>query len=166
MSADVWSLGLTVIEIGLGVYPYPPETYQNVFLQLSAIVDGDPPELPDRYSASAKDWVARCLVKATNKRATYAELMAHPWIADSSVEDVDMVKWVARSMAYRKAKDHADRQARDASAKAANTSHAPLSLKLDNLHLNNNLAVPEPMSEPVTAAPPPLELPSEEPRSV
>jgi len=65
-----------MIEIGLGKYPYPPETYANVFAQLTAIVHGDPPELPeDTYSELARDWVDRCLVKEPARRATYRELL-------------------------------------------------------------------------------------------
>ncbi|EEB98858.1 hypothetical protein MPER_01563 [Moniliophthora perniciosa FA553] len=46
VSSDVWSLGLSIIEIAIGCYPYPPESYSNVFAQLTAIVHDDPPDLP------------------------------------------------------------------------------------------------------------------------
>lgn len=98
VSSDVWSLGLSMIEIGMGRYPYPPETYSNVFAQLTAIVHGEPPELPGKtdpllngegegeaaeenlvtrnvYSDTARDWVGRCLAKEPERRATYAELL-------------------------------------------------------------------------------------------
>jgi mitogen-activated protein kinase kinase len=75
VSSDVWSLGLSIIEFTLGHYPYPPETYKNVFAQLQAIVHGDPPTLPDGYSDDAIDFVNRCLHKAPEKRPTYAELL-------------------------------------------------------------------------------------------
>ena len=57
VSSDVWSLGLSILELAMGTYPYPPETYSNVFAQLTAIVHGSPPEMPDGYSDTAREFV-------------------------------------------------------------------------------------------------------------
>ena len=38
VQSDIWSLGLTIIECALGRYPYPPETYDNIFSQLSVCI--------------------------------------------------------------------------------------------------------------------------------
>lgn len=35
VQSDIWSLGLTIIECAMGQYPYPPDTYNNIFSQLS-----------------------------------------------------------------------------------------------------------------------------------
>ena len=35
VQSDIWSLGLSIIECAIGRYPYPPETYDNIFSQLS-----------------------------------------------------------------------------------------------------------------------------------
>jgi hypothetical protein len=59
----------------VGHYPYPPETYSNVFAQLQAIVHGDPPGLPDGYSAEANDFIAVCLRKDPRRRPSYGRLM-------------------------------------------------------------------------------------------
>ncbi|KAF1980024.1 kinase-like protein [Bimuria novae-zelandiae CBS 107.79] len=82
VQSDIWSLGLTIIECALGRYPYPPETYNNIFSQLSAIVDGDPPDLPDEgYSEAARNFVHGCLNKIPKLRPTYAMLLQHAWLA-------------------------------------------------------------------------------------
>jgi mitogen-activated protein kinase kinase len=57
VQSDIWSLGLSILEIAKGVYPYPQDTFKSVFAQLSAIVDGDPPELPDGFSETAQGFV-------------------------------------------------------------------------------------------------------------
>jgi mitogen-activated protein kinase kinase len=123
VSSDVWSLGLATLEIAIGKYPYPPETYSNVFAQLTAIVHGDPPELPDTYSETARDWVNSCLVKRPEDRATYAELLvrylvvifiiitltnsdamqSHPFLQEDAQRNVDMRGWVLRALQWRDA---------------------------------------------------------------
>nr|WCD39456.1 Ste7-2 [Ganoderma boninense] len=104
VSSDVWSLGLSMIEMALGHYPYPPETYANVFAQLTAIVDGDPPELPEHFSKTSKDFVARCLHKIPDRRATYAELLHHPFLVGDSQRYVDMPAWVEKAVRARDAR--------------------------------------------------------------
>ena len=124
VSSDVWSVGLAALETAIGKYPYPPETYSNVFAQLTAIVHGDPPELPDTYSENARDWVSRCLVKHPEDRATYAQLLVchrfrhlyslysvlliygdviqgHPFLQEDARRNVDMREWVASALRWR-----------------------------------------------------------------
>ncbi|CCM00056.1 uncharacterized protein FIBRA_02083 [Fibroporia radiculosa] len=110
VSSDVWSLGLSMIEMALGRYPYPPETYANVFAQLTAIVHGDPPELPESYSDASRDFVARCLHKVPEMRASYAELLNHPFMQQDRRRHVDMPKWVAAAKHYREQKVAEERQ--------------------------------------------------------
>ncbi|KAL6871845.1 map kinase [Trichoderma novae-zelandiae] len=85
VQSDVWSLGLTVIECAMGQYPYPPEASSTIFSQLNAIVEGEPPAMPeDGYSDLAKDFVKSCLHKIPKMRPTYALLLKHPWIQSLS----------------------------------------------------------------------------------
>ncbi|KAF9875199.1 mitogen activated protein kinase kinase [Colletotrichum karsti] len=85
VQSDIWSLGLTIIECAMGRYPYPPEISSTIFSQLSAIVEGEPPGLPEEgYSATAHDFVKKCLNKVPKERPTYAALLQHPWMAPFS----------------------------------------------------------------------------------
>jgi mitogen-activated protein kinase kinase len=77
VQSDIWSLGLSILEIAKGVYPYPPETYNSVFAQLSAIVDGEPPALPEEFSE-----VAQSFVKQWYRPSLTSELLFsyYPWM--------------------------------------------------------------------------------------
>ncbi|KAG9242889.1 kinase-like domain-containing protein [Calycina marina] len=85
VQSDIWSLGLSIIECAMGRYPYPPETYNNIFSQLSAIVNGDSPDLPEEgFSPLARDFVHGCLNKIPKLRPTYSMLLQHGWLAPLS----------------------------------------------------------------------------------
>ncbi|AET39978.1 mitogen-activated protein kinase kinase PBS2 Ecym_5209 [Eremothecium cymbalariae DBVPG len=102
VQSDIWSLGLSIVEMALGAYPYPPETYDNIFSQLSAIVDGPPPRLPkDKFSSDAQDFVAMCLQKIPERRPTYAALLDHPWLKKYHGIDVHMSDYISNRLTKR-----------------------------------------------------------------
>ncbi|KAI9264389.1 kinase-like domain-containing protein [Phascolomyces articulosus] len=98
VSSDVWSLGLSLVEMAGGKYPYK---YDNMFAQLKAIVDEEPPTLPDHFSNEARDFIAACLHKDADKRPSYAQLLEHPFIKKYEDVDVDMAKWANDAWAAR-----------------------------------------------------------------
>ncbi|KAI9502023.1 MAP kinase kinase Wis1 [Coemansia spiralis] len=100
IQSDVWSLGLTIIEVAIGRFPYDNSGFANVFDQLNAIVHGDAPTLPaDRYSDMACDFVAQCLNKDSKTRPTYQQLLDHEWMKHAESDDVDMQDWAERAHA-------------------------------------------------------------------
>ncbi|KAH8918347.1 MAP kinase [Atractiella rhizophila] len=120
VSSDVWSLGLSLIEFACGHYPYPPETYQNVFAQLQAIVHGDPPELPPKYSAEAREFVEACLHKIPHMRPTYAQLLEHPFLVKDRDSTPDMAGWVQSALK----RSHKASPSPDTSAAAKSTEES------------------------------------------
>jgi mitogen-activated protein kinase kinase len=112
VASDVWSLGLSIVETTMGTYPYPPETYSNVFAQLQAIVHGDPPQIPgDFYSSTARDFVAGCLEKVPAKRSTYKQMLEHPWLVQDKerADGVDMQGWIKVAIERREVRREKER---------------------------------------------------------
>lgn len=100
VQSDIWSLGLSILEVAVGHYPYPPETYGNIFSQLSAIVDGQPPRLDSkRFSKEAQHFVKSCLNKDPEKRPSYSMLLNHPWLLKYRNVDPHMDKYVQQKVA-------------------------------------------------------------------
>ncbi|KAJ3275502.1 MAP kinase kinase (MEK) [Terramyces sp. JEL0728] len=63
-TSDVWSFGLTVMEIAMARFPYPKELLQNQFDMLPYITEEPSPTLPkDTFSPAFEDFCAQCLIK-------------------------------------------------------------------------------------------------------
>ncbi|XP_011506178.1 PREDICTED: dual specificity mitogen-activated protein kinase kinase 7-like [Ceratosolen solmsi marchali] len=78
--ADVWSLGITLVELATGVFPY--RDCKTDFEVLSRVVQDDPPSLPSDalFSAEFQSFVSCCLTKNYKQRPKYNKLMEHPFI--------------------------------------------------------------------------------------
>ncbi|XP_062216337.1 mitogen-activated protein kinase kinase 9-like [Phragmites australis] len=82
-AADVWSLGVAILELYLGHFPLLPEGQRPDWAALMcAICFGEAPEPPAAASKDFRDFVARCLEKKAGRRASVAELLEHPFVAE------------------------------------------------------------------------------------
>lgn len=55
IKADVWSLGVCLLEVALAKFPYPRQP--NIFFSIQKIIQSPPPTLPDTFSPDRKSVV-------------------------------------------------------------------------------------------------------------
>uniref|UniRef100_A0A7N9D441 non-specific serine/threonine protein kinase n=1 Tax=Macaca fascicularis TaxID=9541 RepID=A0A7N9D441_MACFA len=81
--ADVWSLGITLIEMA---EIEPPHHELNPMRVLLKIAKSEPPTLaqPSRWSSSFKDFLKKCLEKNVDARWTTSQLLQHPFVTVDS----------------------------------------------------------------------------------
>lgn len=85
--ADIWSLGITAIEMAEG---NPPLHKVHPMRAIFMIPGKASPKLKDaaKWSPELHDFISRCLQKNPAERASCRELLEHPWVQ----KEVDQIK--------------------------------------------------------------------------
>ncbi|XP_032301691.1 myosin-IIIb [Coturnix japonica] len=92
---DVWSLGITAIELGDGD---PPLFDMHPVKTLFKIPRNPPPTLlhPEKWCRGFNHFISQCLIKDFEKRPTVTHLLEHPFIKQVHGKDMSLQKQLAK----------------------------------------------------------------------
>ncbi|GME82447.1 unnamed protein product [Ambrosiozyma monospora] len=103
VACDVWSLGLTLLEGAMGMFPFFANNRGNAtmtHIELLVIILNTEPELEDEpeenivWSAGFKDFIRIALTKMSRKRPSPRQMLEHPWMISQIKKKVKMDKLV------------------------------------------------------------------------
>lgn len=91
--SDVWSLGISLMELATGKFPY--NSWLTPFEQLKQVVSDEPPRLPQgEFSNHFDDFITKCLQKKYTARPNYEELLVHPFLKTHRDRETDVAAFV------------------------------------------------------------------------
>ncbi|KAJ4748610.1 protein kinase family protein [Rhynchospora pubera] len=85
-SADIWSLGCTVLEMLTRKHPFPELEFQQALFK---IAKGEQPQIPITLSDNARDFIDHCLQVNPEDRPSAAALLQHPFIRSRISDDAE-----------------------------------------------------------------------------
>ncbi|KIJ67946.1 hypothetical protein HYDPIDRAFT_107490 [Hydnomerulius pinastri MD-312] len=103
ISADVWSTGITLLELVQNRYPFPDDLTSIELLVY--ITQGEPPQLADEadvtWPEDMKDFIKHTLIVDHTKRPTPKDMLTHPWIVGIMKKEVPMARWIRQVWGWR-----------------------------------------------------------------
>ena len=119
IKSDVWSLGISLIEVAHGCFPFAEDEDKDEYTVtadpqgghggrrhepaplsilelLQRIVYEQPPQLHGSFPKLMRAFISACLCKDVAQRPTPMELMNHEYVAQSRGERVSLVEWLVR----------------------------------------------------------------------
>lgn len=92
--SDVWSFGISLLELATGKFPY--KTWGTPFEQLKQVVKDDPPTLPPgEFTPEFDDFIRKCLQKNYIDRPNYSQLLSHPFCVKHAEKCTDVASFVS-----------------------------------------------------------------------
>ncbi|AQK63637.1 Mitogen-activated protein kinase kinase kinase 1 [Zea mays] len=76
-SADIWSLGCTVLEMLTRQIPFPNIEWTNAFFMIGR---GEQPTIPCYLSKEAQDFIGQCVRVDPESRPSASQLLEHPFV--------------------------------------------------------------------------------------
>ncbi|CAD5232238.1 unnamed protein product [Bursaphelenchus xylophilus] len=103
VTADVWSLGITLVQLAKGYFPYRTDPNEELteFAVMLKIRDEEPPQVdPEKFSAEFCDFVKNCLLKSCQDRPKYDKLSKMAFLISASQNELDVGHWIENQDKY------------------------------------------------------------------
>lgn len=102
VSCDIWSLGLTLLEVASCQFPFATEDSMVGPIELLSLILEYEPKLSDIpeqgifWSDSFKNFIGYCLKKNSDERPSPRQMLTHPWCVAQLLVKVRMDKFVKK----------------------------------------------------------------------
>ncbi|XP_042372350.1 serine/threonine-protein kinase 26-like, partial [Plectropomus leopardus] len=120
LQADIWSLGITAIELAKGE---PPHSELHPMRVLFHIPKSPAPQLEGDFSKSFKDFTESCLNKDPTFRPTAKELLKHKFIVKHCKKTSYLSELIDRYRRW-KAEGHSDSSSEDSDSESSNKENS------------------------------------------
>ncbi|EED81681.1 candidate kinase [Postia placenta Mad-698-R] len=132
--SDVWSTGISLLELVQNRFPFPSDL--AAIELMFHITQNEPPELEDEeditWSPEMKDFIKKALTRDPLVRPTPKDMLAHPWIVNIMLHEVNMASWMRQVWGWRKSRKAGETSSRPGSSR----SDAASSLDATMAHLS------------------------------
>ncbi|KAG1109228.1 hypothetical protein G6F42_015720 [Rhizopus arrhizus] len=96
VSSDIWSLGLTIIEVAQNrpALPPPGQPHLSIFELLDFIVHQPMPTVGDSRSPECQNFVETCLIKEPEKRPSPEQMLEHDFVKLRADPNCNIEGWL------------------------------------------------------------------------
>lgn len=97
VTSDVWSLGLTLLEVAKGKFPLDIDISGTSPIEVLTLIMTFQPVLEDdniKWSNAFRSFLDYSLKKNPRERASPRQMLSHPWVIGQSKKNVNMAKFV------------------------------------------------------------------------
>jgi serine/threonine protein kinase len=74
-TSDIWSFGLSMMELATGIFPYPKDAIATCFDIMPFIMEEPSPTLPPTFTLEFQTFLSQCLIKSPEIRPNAISLM-------------------------------------------------------------------------------------------